>query len=251
MKLPQISLPTYEVKLLSKKDPVKIRPFTVREEKLMLMAVEAKDLESTVNALKQIISNCVIGEFDVEEMPMIDMEIMFLNLRARSVGEIGTQFYKCKNEVTINPPPNPDKTTTKECGMLLEIPINFLEVPIVNKDTETNIKFTDEIGVKLKFPSFSLIRKLTKANPEKDDMELIIATNCLDMIYDKDTVYHAKDCTQVELEEFILGLRTEDYDKIKEFCNKVPKTQLISKKQCKKCGYEHTFTLEGIEDFFV
>jgi Tat protein secretion system quality control protein TatD with DNase activity len=238
MKLPQQQYPIYEVKLVSHKDPIKFRPFTVREEKLLLMAVTAQDIETIVNSLKQIIQNCVIGDFDVDNMAMVDLETIFCHLRARSIGEIGQQVYKCKQQVD-----------GKDCGMLIQVPINYLAIPIINQDTEKQIKLTNEIGVQMKFPTYSLIQRLTKIK-EGDDLELIIAAGCLDLIYDKESVHKASDCTEDELILFLSNLMSDKYEKIKAFVEKIPQSKLVVEKDCPKCAFHHTFTLEGLEDFF-
>jgi hypothetical protein len=267
MKLPQIAYPIYDVQLLSQKDPIKIRPFTVREEKLMLMAVSAGDIGTTTESLKQIISNCVIGEFNVDQMAMIDLEMIFLALRARSIGERGTTHFQCKNKVVKKPKPvkvmsngvmtlvdapPPDPSAPPEmvdCGMVLDVPVDFLNIPVVNKDTQLQIKFTDDIGVRMKFPTFDLFRKL-QGVPE-NDVELVVASNCLDVIYDKDSAYPASDCTEQELKEFLLALPGDKYEKIREFIKNAPQTRLETGIKCAKCGYDHKIVLEGIQDFFV
>ncbi len=252
MKLPEMKLPLYEVELLSYPKPVKYRPFTVREEMIMRMANEGGDLDSMTNALKQIINNCLVDEIDVDNMAIVDMITMFLHLRARSISEVGSQVFKCKNMVDA---PN-SKTAnsqgtfpvTKECGMLIEVPVKFLEIPVINKDVERKIKLNDELGVKMKFPTFDLIRRLSKIKPEESEVQ--IAAGCLELIYSDTEVFKASDCTQEELSDFILKLRGDKYDQIKEFLNNLPKNQYTTKKKCLKCDYEHTFVLEGIQDFF-
>jgi hypothetical protein len=241
-KLPQISYPTYDVQLLSQKDPIKVRPFTVREEKLMLMATSSNDLTTTVDTLKQIISNCVVGDLDVENLPMIDIELVFLNLRARSIGEVGMTYFKCKNQVE-------SATGLSECGMVLDVEVKFLEVPVLNKDKDFKIMFTDDVGVKMKYPSFSLFKQLV--GTIESEVETKIAANCLDLIFDKESVYKASDCTQDELMEFVLNLPGDKYEKVREFILNTPKTRLESDKKCAKCGFQHKLILEGIEDFFV
>ena len=240
MKLPKLAYPIYEVKLLSSEEPVKFRPFTVREEQLMLMAVESPDLESTVNCLKQIINNCVLDDkFDVDNMAMVDLETMFLHLRARSIGEVGKATYKCLNVAG----------ESKECGMILQVPINFLQVPVINVDKPKKIMFDDKVGVVMRYPPVSLLRKLVNTQPEL--LEYMVAANCLDVIFDADAVYYAKDCTQQELMEFIMNLPGDKYEFVKQFINEAPKTTLVHETKCPKCDFEHKFTLEGIEDFFV
>lgn len=238
MKLPELKHPIYDAPLLSYKTPVKFRPFTVREEMIMRMAVEAKDFDSTVSALKQVVNNTLVTEVDVGEMPIVDMETLFLHLRARSLGEEGSQFFKCKNEVSED----------KSCGMLIEVPIKYLEIPIINKTTERNIKFTDELAVKMKFLSYDGAALIAKARPE--EMEVVMVANCIDAIYSLDEVFKASDATQEELIDFVLKLPTDKYELMRNFCTAAPKNQLIVKKACPRCEYEHTFTLEGIQDFF-
>lgn len=242
MKLPEIQHPVYEVPLLSRTKPVRYRPFTVREEKIMMMALEGGDMESIVNALKQIIVNCAIEELDVESLPMVDIETMFLHLRARSIGEVGSQFFKCKNEVEVQ------GTGLKECGMLIEIPVKFLEVPVINKDHNPDIRFNDDLGVKMKYPTLGLTRMLTTIEPE--DLEVTVVANCIDTIYTKDEVFKAENATAEELMEFVLKLPTDKYELIKDFAFNTPRNQLTVEKKCVKCGFDHKITLEGIQDFF-
>jgi len=242
MKLPVIAHPLYDVQLLSQSDSIKIRPFTVREEKLMLMATEAKDLKTTIDALKQIINNCVVSpNFDVDNIAMIDMETIFLNLRARSIGEQGFAYYKCKNMI--------EDPTPKECGMVMDLPIDFLKVPIINTGRDKRIMFTDTIGVQMKYPTFGLIKHLIDV-PE-NEVESTIAMNCIDLVFDENSVYKGADCTQDELAEFIDNLPADKYEQIKAFINNLPKTHLEIKRTCTKCGFKHEITLEGVEDFFT
>jgi hypothetical protein len=242
MKLPEIQHPTYEVPLLSLKKPVRYRPFTVREEKIMMMALEGGSMEDIVNALKQIIINCAVEELDVENLPMVDIETMFLHLRARSIGEQTTQFFKCKNEIDV------EGKGIKECGMLIDIPVKFLEVPIVNADRSPDIRFNDELGLKMKYPTLALTRLLTTIEPE--DLEVTVVANCIETIYTKDEVFKAEDATAEELIEFVMKLPTDKYELIKDFSFNTPRNQLVVEKKCVKCGFDHKITLEGIQDFF-
>ena len=243
MKLPEIKLPLYEVKILSKKEPIKFRPFTVREEQIMRMAVESSDINSILLSLKQVINNCVIDDIDVDDMAMVDMETIFLHLRARSIGETGSQYFKCKNEITLV------DGTKKECGMLIEVPINFLEVPVINAGIDSKLQLDEDLGVKMKYPTVALAGIIGSVK-DPHSLEITMIANCIDLIYTKTEVYSASDCTQEELVDFLLKLPTPKYDVIKQFCEKAPKTQLIVEKDCGKCGWHHTFTLEGIYDFF-
>lgn len=245
MKLPEMTHPIYDVPLLSYPNPVKYRPFTVREEMIMRMAVEAKDIDSTINALKQVVTNCLVSQIDVDDMAIVDMETLFLHLRARSIGETGSQFFKCKNQITVV---DEGKDIVKNCGMLIEVPIKYLDVPVVNKDAQRNIIFSDDLGVKMKFPSYEMAKKLTSYGSE--EQEVVLVALCIDSIFSHEEVFKAADCTHQELIDFVLKLSTDKYERMKEFCLNAPKNQLIVQKTCTRCDYGHTFTLEGIQDFF-
>jgi hypothetical protein len=221
----------------------------VREEKLMLMAVNAGDLASTTECLRQIISNCVVGDFDVDNMSMIDMETLFLHLRAHSIGEKGITHFKCKNLVPKKQTDTNAAPVMVECGMVLDVPVDFLNVPVLNRETSLSIRFTDHIGVKMRFPTFNLFRTLQ--NIPETEVELAIAANCLDVIYDKDTAHRASDCTEQELRDFLLALPGDKYERIREFIQNTPQSHQETDIKCVKCGYEHKIVLEGIQDFFV
>lgn len=138
MKLPRIDYPIHEVKLLSQKEPVKFRPFLVKEQKLMMMAVETDEIATTISTVKQIINNCLIDEIDVDFLPLVDIEILFLNLRARSMGEVTQVYFKCKNKIDTMKKFGLESVDLEkdgeECGMVIEVPVNLLTVPIVNQD---------------------------------------------------------------------------------------------------------------------
>ncbi len=242
MLLPEMQYPLYECKILSQDKPIQFRPFTVREEKIMRMGLEGGSIDSILGALKQIINNCVTEPLDTDNLAVVDMETLFLHLRARSMGEMGNQYFKCKNEIIVE-----DKGQ-KECGMLIDIPINFLQVPIINTDRSREIRFGDEMGVRMKYPTLGLTKML--ADVEEEDIETTIVANCIDVIYTKKEVFYAKDATPDELMEFVLKLPTDKYELLKEFSLNTPRTQLIVEQKCMKCGYDHKITLEGIQDFF-
>lgn len=240
MPLPKIDLPIYEVKLLSFEKPLKYRPFTVKEKKILLMAVEANDINSTIDALKQIITNCALDPIDVDELPLIDMEILFLHLKARSEGEVATIHYKCINEVD-----------GKKCGMLMDVPVNLLQVPVINQDKPRRIMLSEKemIGVDMRYSSFNLINQLSKS--EDKDVEFTLVANAIDKVFDRDNVYLTKDADPDELVEFLNQLPQDKYEKLKEFLDNSPRTQFITKKSCPKCEFEHEFKLEGLQDFFL
>jgi hypothetical protein len=249
MKLPIISTPIYEVNLFSQKEPVKFRPFLVKEQKLLLMATEQDDVNEVIKIVKQIVKNCILDEtINVDELPLVDIEKLFLNFRARSMGENIDVFFKCKNMV------GNDGEEKKECGMVIEGSINLLEVPIVNEDFISKIMLTDDVGVKMRLPTFEMIQKLSNIqnnSEESENEEFISVASCIDFIFDKETVYYSKDATEEEMINFLLSLEPEKYDLILNFFKTLPTIRQKLDKTCSKCGFEHKFVLEGLNDFFI
>lgn len=250
MKLPTIDQPVYELKLLSIDKPVHYRPFLVKEQKIMMMAAESKDIDTVIKSIKQIIQNCVVEPIDVEELPLADMETLFLNLRARSMGEVLNLYFKCTNQVPdIRPDIAASPPMMKECGMIIEVPVNLLEVKQINTDKSKKIMLTESVGVIMKYPALSVVNKVVES--EDDSVIFTLAAACLDQIFDKENVYKAKDATSEELISFLENLPTDAFEMIEDFINHVPKSKYETKKICPKCSYEHNFVLEGLADFFI
>jgi hypothetical protein len=250
MKLPEISHPIFEVKLLSQDKPVQFRPFLVKEQKIMMMAIEAKDINTTVKAVKQIINNCLINKIDVDDLPLADIETLFLNLRGRSMGEILNTYFKCTNMV-------PDIRTDmasippmmKECGMLIEVPVNVLEVPLINKDTPRKIMMSDTVGVIMRYPPLSMIDQIVDTTAT--EVIYIVAAACIETVFDGENVYNSDDASAEEMVQFVENLPADKFELIADFIDKVPKSRYETNKVCPKCKYEHTFVLEGLSDFFT
>lgn len=242
MKFPEITTPIYEVQLLFRSKPIRFRPFLVKEQKLMLLASESKDPVETVKIIKQIVENCILDkDVDVGEIPYVDLEKLFLNFRARSMGEVVNAYYKCRNEVEVN-------ETKKECGMIMEIPVNLLEVPIVNSEIETRIMITDDVGLQLKFPTFEMMEELVEG---KNYGDFATVAKCVDYVFDKNGVYYAKDATLDEMIAFLANLPTDKYEKLENFFNNQPKMVQNITHKCGKCGFVHSLKMEGLGDFFI
>lgn len=248
MKFPSITTPIHEVKLFSQKEPVKFRPFLVKEQKLMLIATEETDPSEVMKTIKQIIKNCLIDEsIDVDKLPLVDIELLFLNFRARSMGESINVYFKCKNFV-----PEEGKEELKECGMLIDSSVNLLQVPVVNLDYTTKVMINDEIGVQLKYPTFENIQKLTNpADNLEENSEFKSIAMSVEYIFDKDNVYYAKDATIEEIIDFLMTLPPDKYQLIIEFFRNLPTIRQEIDKECPKCALKHKFVLEGLNDFFI
>ncbi len=242
--LPKIDVPIYDLKLLSTGKKIRFRPFTVKEEKLFLMAAEAGDLKSITDTVKQVINNCVLDELDIDELPLFDIEQIFLQLRSKSVGELVNLKYRCNNLI------KDESEEEKKCNTVVEIDVNINDIiPEFEKTDKNKIEITENLGVVMKYPNFKVFESLDGENETESILNTIIS--CIDYIYDKETLYYAKDSTKEELSEFVESLQTKDLQKFKEFFDTTPKLRKNINFKCPKCSYEEDVLVEGIESFFV
>jgi hypothetical protein len=240
--LPKIDVPVYEIKLNSTGEAIKFRPFTVKEEKLFLMAYESDDVKYSIDTIIQVLNNCVIGDIEIKDLPTFDIEYLFLNLRARSIGEIVKLKYRCNNDVGTEEEP-------KKCNNSVEIEVNVLEIEPKSGSSHSNkIELSENLGIVMKYPKMGLIRETGDVDDFNVVLELIIS--CIDYIYDKDNIYYAKDSTKEELTEFLDSLQSKDLEKIKDFFDTMPKLKKQMNFSCNKCGYNESIELEGLQSFF-
>jgi len=245
MGLPTIAVPEYELEIPSSKLKVKYRPFLVKEEKILLLALESEKQDNIVNAIKHIIETCVYSETNVNEMPTFDLEYIFLQLRAKSKGEVIELKYecpKCKTELPIN--------------------INIDDIQVTFQDKHTKkIELDTNLGVVMKYPTIELQNKITQtADGEKtSDVENIftMVTACIDYIYDNENTYPLKDHTEKEVDDFIDSLTDAHFQKLSGFFDTMPvikhefQIKCTKKKKDKTCSYKETQTLSGLQSFFV
>lgn len=243
--LPKIDVPIYNVKLLSeKKKTLRFRPFSVKEEKLFLMANESEDLDTIIDTIKQVINNCLLDEYDIDSLPMFDVENIFLNMRARSVGEVLNLKYKCNNTIET------EGEEPHKCGNVVQIDVNVLEIEPQFDDKHSNkIEITENMGIVMKYPSFATLKQFDMTN--EADSIINMTVSCIDFIYDKDEIYYAKDTSKEELIEFLESMQTKDLEKIRVFFETMPKMKKDIEFKCNKCGHEELISVEGIENFFV
>ena len=207
------------------------------------MAAESDDPKDTINAIKQVLMNCVLDDIDIENMATFDIEYLFLQLRARSIGEVVNLRFNCNNNVI-------EKGEEVKCGNLVKIDVNVLDVnPIKNEEHTNKIQITDKIGVVLKYPTFGSI---DFAGLDTQDMQQIlnVIVSCIDYIYDDEQVYYAKDTKKEELIDFIENMKQTDLEKISSFFTSLPKLKKEIHFHCNKCNYEEDITLEGVQSFF-
>lgn len=245
MALPKIDTPIYEIDLPLSKQHIRFRPFLVKEQKNLFMALEADDAETITNNIRQVLNNCTLTEgVNIDELPLIDVEYYFLNLRGRSVGEVVEAKYRCNNDV------DDGQGGTKECNNIMETQVNVLEIGVeIPENSNDLIKITDTIAVKMKYPSFNSIQMAAKTEKiENIALEMVI--DSIDIIYDGQQAFYAKDSSREEILQFLESLTQPQFEKIEEFFASSPKLNKTIDLKCSKCGFQHKIFFEGLESFF-
>lgn len=242
-----ITLPQYDFELPSNKKKIKFRPFVTRERKILLMALEGNDEEEILTAIKQIITNCVVEpkDFDLDKMASFDLESFFLRLRAKSIGEIQTLNYTCKNMTDGGAPIEP-----KVCGAPLVFELNLLDVaPEEIPGHDPKIMFTDKVGVMMRYPTLDTIKIADQAG-DGVSAALDYIVNCVEYIFDEENIYYAKDMKKEEISEFIENLTDPNFSKIENFLQTIPVLKKTLEQDCPKCKFHHEIVLEGLQSFF-
>jgi len=241
MTLPKIDLPTYDVKLPSSGQIVKIRPFLVREEKLLLMAVESDDTNEIINVTKQVINNCIINnDVNVETLPFFDVDYLFIALRAKSVGESIEVKFTCNNMVN-----------DAMCNNVFPANIDIANCEIVKDDTIKNIvDLGKNIKLKMKYPNYTTMKSILD-NDTVLNKQLNILAGSIDQIIDGDKIHTSKDVTKQELLQFLEGLTKEQYNRAVEFIENFPSFAISVNAKCTRCGFDHSLIYNEFSSFFV
>jgi hypothetical protein len=236
MALPKLTTPVYELVIPSNDEKIKYRPFLVKEEKLLLIAMESGKQEEVVEAVRGIVEECTYNKLNLGSLPMFDVEYIFLNIRAKSVGEISEVRMLC-----------PDDNET-----YANAEVNLSEVIVQVEEGHTNkIELTDEMGMYMTYPTINSFVATGITEVSASNMLSIIAS-CIAQIYDKkgEEVFDAKDQTKEELIEFVEQLNTTQFRELQNFFDTMPKLkhEIIVKNP--KTGVENNMVLQGLSDFF-
>ena len=236
MALPIIETPTYELTLPSQDEIVKYRPFLVKEEKLMLIALESGEEKEINMATKTILDACTFNKLKIEDLPTFDIEYMFLQIRAKSVGEISKFKVIC---------PDDKKTYTD-----IEIDLSKVEVQV--DDEHTNKVVIDEqrqLGVVLKYPTMNMMTNIQLQSADYDTA-FDMMVGCIHEIFEGEKVYPGVDSTREELKDFLEKLPQGAFDKIKKFFDTMPRLRHEQEVTNPKTGVKSTVTFSGLQDFF-
>jgi hypothetical protein len=239
MALPKIDAPVYDLTLPLSKKKIRFRPFLVKEQRNLMMAMESNDKETIQKNIKQVLHNCTITEnVDIDDLPIIDIEYYFIQLRARSVGEVVDSKYRCENVV--------DDVV---CNKLMDSSINLLEIQVIGDTNKDEIQLTDKISIKLSYPKFSVLDASTTIETATAmAFEMILSS--VVHIFDGEQFYYGKEIPKEELIEFIESLNHEQFAKIEDFFDNLPKLNKTVEMTCGKCGFHHKIEVEGLENFF-
>ena len=233
MALPKINTTLYDLELPSSGKTVEYRPFLVREEKILLLALEGGEEKEMSRAIKQIITQCVLTEgFDVNKIAMVDLEYLFLNIRGKAVGDISTISFK------------------HECGEVIKLDIDLTKVEVIqNKNHSDLVQITDDIMVRLSPPSIDDV--IGAGNTNQIDLVIKIIRSSLLEIIQGEEIFSAQDHTKEELDEFVNSLNSGQFKKLQEYYESLPKLKQDVEYTCKKCGNTEIETLEGLASFFA
>ena len=239
MPLPKIATPTYELELPSTGKPIKYRPFLVKEEKLLVLALETEDTKEISNAIKAVLKNCIQTKgIKVESLPTFDIEYLFLNIRGKSVGE----------EIQVNLIAPDDGETS------VPVTINIDEIAVKKSEDHTNkIRLDDNLMMEMKYPSLDQFIKnnFDMSGNASIDQSFDLIASCVDKIYSEEEVWVAADVTKKELIEFLEQMNSIQFKQIEKFFETMPKLSHEITFTNPKTKVESTVVLEGLSSFFA
>jgi hypothetical protein len=247
MALPKLAVPLYEVVCPSGLK-VSFRPFLVKEEKLLMIAMQSDETSTILNSAKTVLENCVgtVSGVDVDKLPLFDVEFLFLNLRARSIGEIVKLKYSCNQRVV-----NANTGATEVCGSVSEYDVNLLEIkPVFGAGHSRHVQLTDSIGVTLKYPTFKSFRSISRKDLGTEEAFTFLAES-IESVSDPDKVVFTKDEKPEDVLAFVDELNKSQVDKMDSFFETMPKIEKAIQFKCPKCQYQEEIVVKGLDNFFV
>ena len=236
MALPKLEVPIYELTVPSTDEKIKYRPFLIKEEKILLIAMESGQNEDVIQGVKQIVSECTFNTLKLGDMPMFDVEYIFLQIRSKSVGEVSKLKILCRDD--------------GETYANVEVDLTEIEVQ-VNDDHTNKIELTDEMGVIMRYPTIDSFSTAGISDITADNMlDVIVA--CIDKIYDKkgEEVFDSKDSSKKELMDFVEQMNTQQFQDVQAFFDSMPKLRHEVTVVNPKTKVENKVALSGLNDFF-
>jgi hypothetical protein len=239
MSLPKLNAPIYDLTIPSTGNPIRVRPILVREEKLLLMALQSNDDSDIIQTTKDVIRSCIIDEdIDIDKLPFYDVDYLFIALRAKSVGNNVDIKFTCKNIVD-----------EEICGATFPAKIDVSNVRVKKPPVNNTIGLDGGISIKMKVPSYSALRSIDGI--EGIDKNVQIAAACVEFIAEGDKIHNHKDIPYQELIHFIESLTHEQFSQMLEFIDNFPSFVVESTATCTKCGFNHHLEYTDFQSFFA
>ena len=236
MSLPKINTPEYRLVVPSTDEEIRYRPFLVREEKLLFIAQETGTDKATYEAIRNIITSCCLDPIDIEKLPLFDMEYIFLNIRAKSVGEVVKLKVKCPDDEE----------------QIVEVDVDLTNINVeMGDDHDARIELTDNIGVLMSYPNFTTITKVQKMEDGKETEQLFeMISDCIYQIWEGEETYDAMDYSSKEKTQFLESLDHKQFEKLQNFFETMPTLKHDVEVTNPKTNVTSTVTLSGINAFF-
>jgi hypothetical protein len=240
MALPKIELPIYDLRIPSTQKEIQIRPFKVKEEKLLLMAAESNDTNEVVNITKQILNNCILTEgVDIDKLPFFDIDFLFIALRGLSIGDKIELQFTCNAVID-----------DKKCGFVYEDVLDLSKCRIVKDETiPSNIDLGGGLSMKMKYPTYAIMKQMESGETVIDRKIKVIA-NCIDMIVKGEEIHTTKDLSKKELIDFIEELSESQFKKLEVFVDNFPYFVVDIENTCPKCKTMHSKEYRDFSAFF-
>jgi hypothetical protein len=235
MALPQVSLPTYELEVPSTGKKIKYRPFVVKEEKILLLALESGDDKQIEDAVRTLLKNCIQSRVKLEDLAIFDLEYIFLNIRAVSVGEVVEMLLTCEDDGETQ----------------IRYNLNLTEVQVSKPEGhDSKIMLSDTMGVIMKYPSFEEFVKVSIIGKDTSSEVIDIMARCVDQIFDGEDVYDSSTTSKKEFVQFIEGLTNKQFEDVQSFFSEMPQLKHEIKLKNPNTGVDNEFVIQGLTNFF-
>jgi hypothetical protein len=236
MSLPKFNnSPKYDLSIPSLGKKVKFRPYLVKEEKVLMMAMESQDKTAILNAIVDTIIACVDEDVDRSKLTIFDLEYMFIKIRSKSVGEKSTIGIKCLSE---------------ECSTLNEVQISLDDVEIDEIDAHAEIAISDGMTLKMTYPNFSDMIHIEESTVTETEKTFLLMAKCIDQVITEEEIHKTRDEPESEVLEFIESFSGAQFTKLKNYVENIPRVRKEVDFECKKCSKNNSVSLRGIDDFF-
>ena len=235
MALPQLNTSRYNVYVPGLGKEVSFRPYLVKEEKILMIAMESNDQKQILGAITDIIKSCVFDDINVDNLAVFDVELLFIHLRQKSVGEGINVSLKCSECDTSNQ---------------ADVDLDLIEVPVITDDDKT-VMLNDDVGVTMRYPSFKDIKKFKPEELEKAEGIIALMKECIVNIFDGENIHEKSDITKKELDDFIDGMNSTQFTTLAGFFNEMPTLKTDLSFTCTNCGHENVHEVRGLQNFFT